>query len=278
MITVLENVILSFPQLFEPKPMAVGGSDLRYSVQVLISPTDTKNIQRLQAGLQEAIQNGYPSGMPAGTKVSVTSYDERCAGKDYYDDRFSGWINISCSAKPESKPAIVDSNKQPIIDPGKVFSGCLATVSINFAKYEKGTGGIGAYLNGVMTEGVEGQMGRLDGRPTVDVMFGESTVALPATPAAPAVPGMTAIPGAPAAPVIPGAPAVPGAPAAAPVVPITPVVPGPPAPVTPAAPVRQMTTAANGVSYEEYRKIGWTDQQLIDAGYMLPPGNVPTAF
>lgn len=44
-------------------------------------------------------------------------------------------------------------------------------------------------------------------------------------------------------------------------------VPAPPVPVTP---VKQMTPAANGVTYDAYKAAGWNDQQLIDAGLMLP--------
>jgi hypothetical protein len=29
-----------------------------------------------------------------------------------------------------------------------------------------------------------------------------------------------------------------------------------------------MTALANGLSYDDYIKAGWTDQQLIDGGYM----------
>jgi hypothetical protein len=110
-------------------------------------------------------------------------------------------------------------------------------------------------------------------------------------PAAPAAPGVPAMPGAPGVPAMPGAqvgvpampagfpgaavPAMPAAPAAG-VPQIAGVVPNPAflqvpgtpaAPVAPAAPpaapVRQMTAAANGVTYEAYRQAGWTDEQLV---------------
>jgi len=40
----------------------------------------------------------------------------------------------------------------------------------------------------------------------------------------------------------------------------------PPAPV---APVRQMTAAANGVTYEAYVAAGWSDAQLVQNGMMM---------
>jgi len=41
-------------------------------------------------------------------------------------------------------------------------------------------------------------------------------------------------------------------------------------PPAPAAPLRQMTAAANGVTYEAHIAAGWTDEQLIANGLMLP--------
>ena len=74
---------------------------------------------------------------------------------------------------------------------------------------------------------------------------------------------------------MPSAPA-PGAPAPIPVTPNTgfvqvpPPAPAPMAPPpAPAAPVRQMTAAANGVTYEAYVAAGWSDAQLVQNGLML---------
>lgn len=109
----------------------------------------------------------------------------------------------------------------------------------------------------------------------------------PAGYAAPPVPGaIPAAPGGVPAPLphagsvpTPSAP-VPGAPAPIPVMPNTgfvqmpPPVPQAPAapmapPPAPAAPVRQMTAAANGVTYEAYVAAGWSDAQLVQNGLML---------
>lgn len=110
--------------------------------------------------------------------------------------------------------------------------------------------------------------------------------ALPGAPvgyAPPPVPaGIPQMPGVASAPLpqggfapMPSAP-VPGAPAPIPVTPnpgfvqvpppvATPMAP-PPAPVIP---VRQMTAAAQGVTYEAYVAAGWSDAQLVQNGLML---------
>ena len=114
-------------------------------------------------------------------------------------------------------------------------------------------------------------------------------IPMPQAPAAastayapPPLPGVPQIPGAVAAPLpqggfapMPSAP-VPGAPAPIPVTPnpgfvqVPPPVPAPMAPpLAPASPVRQMTAAAQGVTYEAYVAAGWSDAQLVQNGLML---------
>ena len=62
-----------------------------------------------------------------------------------------------------------------------------------------------------------------------------------------------------------GAPANPATSVAAP---SAPPAPSAAAPSATTSPSRTMTAAANGVSYEAFIAQGWTDQQLIDGGYM----------
>ncbi len=114
-------------------------------------------------------------------------------------------------------------------------------------------------------------------------------IPMPQAPAAaPALPGaaptMPLPPGIPVAPAplpqggfapMPSAP-VPGAPAPIPVMPnpgfvqVPPPAPAPMAPPpAPVAPVRQMTAAAQGVTYEAYVAAGWSDAQLVQNGLML---------
>ncbi len=96
-----------------------------------------------------------------------------------------------------------------------------------------------------------------------------------AAPGIPQAPGIAPAPLAPAGSVpMPSAP-VPGAPAPIPVMPNTGFVQVPPPaapmapPPAPAAPVRQMTAAANGVTYEAYVAAGWSDAQLVQNGLMM---------
>ncbi len=123
----------------------------------------------------------------------------------------------------------------------------------------------------------------------------QAPAAAPALPVPVGVPQMPGVPGAPLAPAnvayappagvpqVPGAPvgsyattAYPSSPAPIPVTPnpgfvqVPPPAPAPMAPPpAPVAPVRQMTAAAQGVTYEAYVAAGWSDAQLVQNGLML---------
>ena len=290
--------ILSFPAIFTPK-MAKGASEEKYSCTVLLAPGDPQ-IATLQAEVDAAKANSFPSGYN-GADECFGPYDTKYADKEYYDPRFTGWYVFSCSAKADDRPAVVDVNRQPVIDPSKVFSGMVAYVSAGISGYTKGKGGIGGWLNGVMLTDEEPTMGRLDGKPSVDQMFASAPGGSAPQAAAPSAP----VPPAPNAPQAEAALvmtdkangvtleqylATPGwteqmlldqglatrpvatAPAA-PSAPTPPAPPVPPAPSAPAAPVAlQMTAAANGVTYEQYMATpGWTDQMLLDQGLAIKP-------
>lgn len=110
----------------------------------------------------------------------------------------------------------------------------------------------------------------------------QAPAAAPAAYAPPALPGVPQIPGVAPAPLAPAGSVptpsvpVPGAPAPIPVMPNTgfvqvpPPAPAPMAPPpAPVAPVRQMTAAAQGVTYEAYVAAGWSDAQLVQNGMMM---------
>lgn len=235
--------ILSFPALFTPK-VAKGATEAKYSCAVLIPPNDPQ-VATLQQAVVAAKADAFPSGY-TGADECFQTYDEKYAGKEYYDARFTGWHVFTCTAKAEDKPHVVDANLQPVMDPAQVYPGAMVWVNAGISGYTKGKGGIGGWLNGVMVTGQEGSMGRLDNKPTVEQMFANVGAAPTPTPVAPHTPA------APAAPV--------------------PTPPVPPAPVAPAAPAQLiMTAAANGMTYDQYKAAGWSDEQMIANGVAQQP-------
>lgn len=256
--------ILSFPTLFQPKPVkdAQGNptGDAKFSATLLLPPTDPQ-LAALQAEVEQAKANTFPSGFPAKGDLCLVPYDTKYAGKDYYDPRFTGWYVFSCTAKADDKPAVVDMQHQPIVDSSVVCSGAVVWLNAGISGYTKGTGGVGGWLNGIMATGELSEYGRLDGKPSVDQMFagvGDAPAAAPQAPVTPA----------------PQAPVAATPPPTAPAAPTPPVPPAAP----PAAPQYQMTAAANGATREQMHAAGWTDETLIAHGMMLPPGGVQPSF
>jgi len=276
--------ILTFPTLFTPK-VAKGATEPKFSCGVLLPATDPQ-VATIKAEVEQAKLNTFPNGY-SGADECLTLYDTKYAGKDYYDPRFSGWYVFTCSAKQDDRPAVVDMNRQPIIDPAAVFSGMVGYVSAGISGYTKGKGGIGGWLNGVMITEEEPPMGRLDNKPSVDQMF-SSVGANGQTAAPPAAPGNTATglvmtaaangmtydqykaagwtdeqmisQGVASAPPATTNPAPPSPPAA------------PDAPAPPSAPAQLiMTAAANGMTYDQYKAAGWTDEQMISQGVAQKP-------
>ena len=247
--------IISFPALFTPK-LAQGATEPKFGCTVLLAPGDPQ-IAAIQAEVEAAKANSFPSGY-TGQDECFGPYDVKYAGKEYYDQRFTGYYVFSCSAKADDKPSVVDQAYQPIIDPSQVFSGMVAYVNAGISGYTKGRGGIGGWLNGVMITAEEAPMGRLDNKPTVEQMFASVTGG-PAPHAATngAVvnhPGVANATPAPAAAAPPAAPQP------------------PPVATQPAQPALQMTAAANGVTLEQYLATpGWTEQMLIDQGLAIRP-------
>lgn len=262
--------IISFPTLFTPK--APKGSDRpRFDLQLLFRPDDPYLAQLYQE-FEQIKREAYPSGIPHNADVCLMPYQTKFAGKEYYDPKLADWWVFSCTATAENKPPVVDMNHQPVLDPGSVPSGTVVWVSCAMSSYTKGTGGIGGWLNGVMTTGELGELGRLDNKPTVDQMFAN----VPGAAAgAPAGPGSAAPPGPAGAstPPPPGPGAAPAPGAGAPPPPGPGAVSAPPAPAT----AKQMTVQAT-TTYEEYIKAGWTDAALVQHGLMVPPNGVTPSF
>jgi hypothetical protein len=233
--------IISFPTIFIPE-VAKGATEPKYTATLLLPPTDPQ-LPAIQAEYNAAALEQYPSGVPAGTNVCFALYDAKYQGKEYYDPRFSGWHVLSCSAKATDKPHVVGMDHQPITDPGAVPSGTVVWLNMGMSGYSKGVGGIGGWLNGVMSSGeVDPVIGRLDGKLTPEQMF----------------PGGGAPAAAPGAVAPPVAPAAPAAPPAAPMAP-------------PAAPAAKVMTATATNTYDEYIAAGWDDAALIANGLMIQP-------
>ena len=266
--------ILSFPTLFTPKRIKQNGVETgepKFSLQLLLHKDDPE-LHRLWGDMQGLIQNAWPSGVvPRQANFCLQSYAEKNAHKEHYRPDLADYYELSMTAKETERPAVVyESTRQEVINPGDVYSGQVAYVHFNMDAYERGNGGVGAWLNGVMVTEETSAVGRLDGRPSVDAMFASVTASAPQmhSPGAPATGApATGAPGAPGAAPAMGAPAAapamgaPGAPGAAPAA--APGAPGAPGAAPAAAPVEEKFVYQGAVyTREQLAASKWSDEQI----------------
>jgi len=229
--------ILSYPHLFTPRSVNPG-DDPKFSASILLRKDDPQ-VQRIQQLIDTEKANGWPNGFPGNGKQFMKD------GAVQYpnDPTMHNFMIISANAKADSKPHTVDMQMTPVMNQADAFAGSVVWAALNSFVYNQPVNkGVGCGLNGIMLTGEEGELGRLDGRPTVEGMFGDIAGGQTTTAAAPP-------------------PAATGA-----------ATPPPP------AAAHQMTAAANGLTREQYHAAGWSDEQLIQNGMMLPPNGVAPSF
>ena len=138
----------SYVNAWEPK--SINGGAPKYSVSLIIPKSDTKTIEKIQAAIQAAYDEGQGKLKGNGRSVPALSVlktplrdgdAERPDDEAYADSYF---IN----ANSGTAPGIVDADRQPILDRSEVYSGVYGRASINFYAFNSnGNKGIACGLN-----------------------------------------------------------------------------------------------------------------------------------
>lgn len=142
------NTRWSYVNAWEPK--SINGGAPKYSVSLIIPKSDTKTIEKIQAAIQAAYDEGQGKLKGNGKSVPALSVlktplrdgdAERPDDEAYADSYF---IN----ANSGTAPGIVDEDRQPILDRSEVYSGVYGRASINFYAFNSnGNKGIACGLN-----------------------------------------------------------------------------------------------------------------------------------
>jgi hypothetical protein len=211
---VIENVILSFPHLF-----ALDNNG-KYSAALLVDDATAGVVyQKAQELAASSEMTKNMVNLPQFRwPVSKAADKMNSSGGFVYkgNPRVENLWVMSASAQEDRQPAVVDEARQPVLDRGKIYAGCVVAVGIRLFTYNtKGNVGVGVGLQAVMKTG-DGEP--LGGDAGVDAatLFGNVQAQTPATPAA-APNGMPAPPpgapqpqfGQPTAPAAAGMPAAP---------------------------------------------------------------------
>lgn len=142
---------LSYVNVFTPRAAKPGQTE-KYSVCLLIPKTDTKTVNEIRVAVKAAAEAGIGvlgGKIPAGLKNPLRDGDTERDSNEYKGHWF-----MNCNSK--QMPGVIDEDRQPVLDPYQVYSGCYGRASVNFYAYnQEGNKGIGAGLQNLqkMAEG-----------------------------------------------------------------------------------------------------------------------------
>lgn len=143
------EVRLSFVNLFTPRANQPG-QEPKYSVTILVPKNDFQTVQRIQAGIAAALQQGTAKGFwPQGSQPKTVLYDGdglRPQGEPFGPECRGHWV---LRASSKRQPAIVDGNLNPVLEQTQVYSGIYGRVNIEFYAFNNQSKGIGAMLGPV---------------------------------------------------------------------------------------------------------------------------------
>lgn len=150
---VIGEVRFSYLHVFEPWA-AEEGANKNYTATLLIP----KDNAQLNALIDKAIKQAYESAVTEiwGGKrpplKNVTPLHDGDEPKNDGTDRGEAYENHwFLNSKGKSSPGIIDRNKQPLLNPDEMYSGCYGYASIAFRGYlNNGKMGISVYLNNLM--------------------------------------------------------------------------------------------------------------------------------
>lgn len=142
------NTRWSYANVWDPK--SINGGAPKYSVSLIIPKSDTATINKINAAIQAAYEEGQSKlkgsskSVPAlsSLKTPLRDGDAERPDDPVYANAY--FINANSS----TAPGIVDADRQQIIDRSEVYSGVYGRASINlYAFNSNGNKGIACGLN-----------------------------------------------------------------------------------------------------------------------------------
>jgi hypothetical protein len=160
---VTEPCRLSFPALFEPKPVSKSKpNDLKYQAAILIPKSVSLKpfVDCVKAAMKEMW--GEQVKLPARSNPIKSCDDKELSG---YED---GWHYIN--AKSGYAPGVVDQRLQDIIDPDAIYPGCWCRFHLQAFAWDHPEGGRGVSFSLQSVQKVRDD-DRLDGRVSASAVF-----------------------------------------------------------------------------------------------------------
>ncbi len=141
--------VISFPNLFKPKISTNGKEEYKATMYF---DKDSTDMSKIQACIDQVIRDEF-KGKKVGLNPTIRDGDDTSDTYSEYEGTENCWI---LSAKTVFKPGLVDSEREDIIDPSVIYSGCVCRASVTFYGYNvDGNKGVGLALNNLqfLTDG-----------------------------------------------------------------------------------------------------------------------------
>ena len=144
------NTRFSYANVWDPK--SINGGSPKYSVSLIIPKSDTITLNKIQAAIQSAYEEGESKLKGNGKvvpaldtiKTPLRDGDKERPGDPAYENSY--FIN----ANSDTAPGIVDADRNPILDRSEIYSGVYGRASINlYAFNSNGNRGIACGLNNI---------------------------------------------------------------------------------------------------------------------------------
>lgn len=131
---------IMFPSLFEPSAFESG----RETYSCLLVFEEGADLAPLEAAVQEALRAKFPNGA-SGARNPINYGDNKVAD---WGEAFAGTRYVRASTL--FKPAVVGRNRQPILDPAAVYSGCYVRAAVSPYAYDaRGNRGVALGLEAI---------------------------------------------------------------------------------------------------------------------------------
>jgi hypothetical protein len=159
---VVENAILSYPHLFKPQ-VAVGATEPKYSCALLVDEATAQLVyEKAQQIAGEAFNNGEQNLQKFRWPVQKAADKQSTNGSFPYRDnpRTADRYLINANASQDYPPQVVGQDRQPVVDRGQIYAGCIVAAGIQLFTYNTaGNIGVGVGLSAIMKQADGEQLG-----------------------------------------------------------------------------------------------------------------------
>lgn len=146
---ILNDVRMSFPDLFEPRPQGESATVEKHAATFLI-PSGSELEKKVEAEILAAAERKWP-GKGAAVIKQIRGNNMRFCLRPEGEKDYAGYADhVFFKATNVSRPTVIDRDKTPLTKAdGKPYSGCYVNASVEFYGYENNGKGIAASLKGV---------------------------------------------------------------------------------------------------------------------------------